>query len=99
MANKGVVQFFVDFIGDGASNTWAVAVATGPFALLNPSSGYDISSTFSLASTIPTGIINLACTGGLGVTAVIALGIITFTFTGGPPANGTQYSITGTFEF
>lgn len=99
MANLGAVNFYVEFIGDGASNTWVTAVATGPFAILSPASNTEVSESFSLATTTPTGITSLACSGGLGVTAAIVLGTVTFTFTGGPPTNGTSYTITGTFTF
>ena len=99
MANQGAVTFYVSFLGDGVSNTWATTIATGPFAILQPAAGTQISSSFSLATTIPTGVSNLAISGALGVTATILLGVITFTFTGGPPAAGVVYEINGRFTF
>ena len=99
MANKGALNFYVSFVGDGVSNTWIVDTATGPFALLQPAANTQISSAFSLSTTTPTAIRNVGIGGGLGVTATILLGVITFTFSGGPPANGTTYLIVGELDF
>jgi hypothetical protein len=88
MANKVNVATFLTFEGDGASNTLAANLLTQPFAI-----GIGVGN-------LPTAIKNVVCSGGLSVSAALGvLGAITFTFTGGPPANGTKYLLGMDLEF
>ena len=100
MANKVAIGFNLSFIGDGSSLTLVVTAATGPFDLKNPVAQTMMANSFSLASTIPTGIqvSSLGCNGGLTVTASILVGIITFTFSSAPIAD-QLYLISGIFTF
>jgi hypothetical protein len=98
MANKASVTFYLGFLGDGSSTTLTADAATAPFALANPSTGTNLSGSFSLASTVPTGVSNATCDQGMSVTASILLGIVTFTFTSAP-GNGTVYLLSGLFHF
>lgn len=101
MANKVSLDFYLSFIGDGASATLTADVATAPFSLLQPATGTELSGAFTLATKVPTGISSIAISGagGLGVTASILLGIVTFTFTGGVPTANASYQLHGTFTF
>lgn len=93
MSNQSRISAYLLFQGDGSSTTLAVNFITAPISLI-PQGGGELSTTFSLASALPTAVINAQCSGGLGVTVAIGLlGNVTFTFTGGPPAANTSYLI------
>jgi hypothetical protein len=100
MANKVNVATFLTFEGDGASNTLAANLLTQPFAM-TPANGGQLSPAFGIGvGNLPTAIKNVVCSGGLSVSAALGvLGAITFTFTGGPPANGTKYLLGMDLEF
>lgn len=99
MANKVAIGFVLSFIGDGISRTLVVDAATGAFAMREPATQTEIASSFSLAATVPTGIVNVA--GGAGdftTTASILLGVVTFSFSAAPVL-GTLYTLSGNFTF
>lgn len=92
--NKPVAYFNFNFEGDGASNTVAISLATGPVFYTASNSG----ALPPLFNTTPSGVKNLTA-GGLTITgSTLLLGILTITFSANPN-NGSFYTVSGFIEF
>jgi hypothetical protein len=98
MANHAVISFLLDFVSDGVSTTLAQNIGTIPIVILHSGNQLSLTFTATVAAAI-TGLTNLVVNGYTGATAVISSGVVTFTFTGTPPPNGTRCTVSGTIQF
>ena len=86
MALKVVLAFTLRVRGDGSDRTISAALPTGPYGL-GPGKFLDtvyvLPPSFSLLSTVPSGVEDVASSNNHSVSATIALGVITFTYASG----------------
>lgn len=86
MALKPVLAFTLRVRGDGSDKTVQSAVATGPYGL-GPvkilDGAYTLPPAFSLLTTVPTDIKDVASGNNHEVSATISLGVVTFTYADG----------------
>jgi hypothetical protein len=98
MANHAVLSFLLDFVSDGVSTTLAQNVGTIPIIILHSGNQLSLTFTAAVAAAI-TALTNITVNGYTGASAVIASGVITFTFTGPPPPVGTRCTVQGNIQF
>lgn len=99
MSCKKVINFAVQFLGDG-SNCVIVTIADDPvFVGPAPISGVVLDTGFSVASALPASISGVSVPGlTLSGAPTYALGILTVTFTGNT-VTGTLYTMQGTLNY
>jgi hypothetical protein len=98
MANKAVLSFAVQFLGDGSSTTISINVKSGPLFFPVGSQG-PLSPLFNAVASEVTGVYEQS--GGLTVTNTtfnIFTQTMTVTFSTAP-TSGTVYTLFGVLEF
>jgi hypothetical protein len=96
VAIKSLCAFEVQLVGDGVSTSITLPLATSPIQFAG-AGGDQFQPTFSLAVMTPSGTNNVTASNGIGVTAALGIGTITFNFASAP--NSNHFNVTGYFEF
>ena len=89
-----LTSFSIAFKGDGTSTSVTFSFATAPVIFPNPRP----SSTFSLATTQPSGLFGLTSSDGQTVSHTLTAGVCTITWPNAV-ANGSVVVVTGHMEF
>lgn len=99
MAIKQSLNFGLQVYGDGTSTSLTVTLATSALDFTTPTGGA-LQPAFLISSLVPTGVTNLSCSDGTGVTGSIGLFGLTMTLTFATAlALGSFPAVTGTFIF
>lgn len=102
MAIKKLLNFAIRILGDGASASFTVTVASAPLGVGTPQAAGSagISATFSLVSTIPSDVASVKSSMGHAISASILAGVITFTYAVNDiPADNEEDTVYGYLVF
>src|SRR6266850_3551589 len=103
MALRSALDFAVKIVGDGSDRVYVLSTATGPLGLSAPptaAGAAQLSPQLSLATLVPTGIVELHSGNNHAVSASLASGVMTITYAVDDALAADEVdTVTGKFTF